>query len=132
MRYIITQSQLHKIVYKYLDSMFAGVEAKKEVNIHNENAYRISLTAPKTNDEITYYFYGTGEYDDWRAGGEGTKHFGIGHLHINPDIVDALRVMVRARETKVVDIISDWFSEKYQVDIDEVALYPKRKKPPVY
>ena len=122
MRYIITQTQLHNIVYKFLDNMFKDVEPKKEQNKHNENAYRINLGKAK----ITYFHYGPGEYDD------GTPHYGIGMIYINPDIVDTLRNMISIRESKVIDIIADWFSEKFEVDIDEISVYPKRDKPPVY
>jgi hypothetical protein len=40
--------------------------------------------------------------------------------------------MITIRETKVVDIIADWVSQKFDVDIDEVSIYPKRKNTPVY
>ncbi len=126
MRYIITQTQLHSIIYKYLDGMFEDVNPKKEVNPHNPDAYRLEL------NNIKYFYYGPGEYDDWRPGGEGTKHYGVGHLHVHPDIVDTLRKTIKIRESKVVDLIADWFSEKFEVDIDEISIYPKRKNPPVY
>jgi len=126
MRYIITQTQLHSIIYKYLDGMFEDVNPKKEVNPHNPNAYRLIL------GNINYFYFGAGEYDDWGPGGEGTKHYGVGHLHVHPDIVDTLRKTIKIRESKVVDVIADWFSEKFEVDIDEISIYPKRKNPPIY
>ena len=119
-RYIITQTQLHGIIYKYLDNMFKNVEPIKKQNPHNEDAYRLKL--PK----IEYFYYGPGEYDD------GEPHYGIGSLHIHPDIVDTLRQTITIRENKVMDIIADWFSEKFGVDIDEISIYPNREKPPVY
>ena len=120
MRYIITQSQMHLIIYKYLDKMFENFEPIKKQNPHNKDAYRLKL--PK----IEYFYFGPGEYDD------GEPHYGIGNLHINPEIVDDLRKIIKIRETRVMDIIADWFSEKFEVDIDEVNLYPDRKTPPVY
>ena len=122
MRYIITSSQLHSVVYKLLDNMFKDIEPKKEQNPSNKNAYRINFGKAK----ITYFYYGPGEYDD------GTPHNGIGMIFINPDIVDTLRKTIKIRESKVVDLIADWFSEKFEVDIDEISIYPKRKNPPVY
>jgi hypothetical protein len=53
-------------------------------------------------------------------------------LHIHPYIVDTLRQLINIRESKVVDIVADWFSEKFEVDIDEISIYPNRKNPPVY
>jgi hypothetical protein len=40
--------------------------------------------------------------------------------------------MVSIRETKVMDVVADWFSEKFDVDIDEVSIYPHRRNTPVY
>ena len=53
-------------------------------------------------------------------------------MHIHPDIVDTIRKLVGIRETKVVDIVTDWFSEKFEVDVDEISIYPERKTPAVY
>ena len=122
MRYIITSSQLHSVVYKLLDNMFKDIEPKKEQNPSNENAYRINFGKAK----ITYFYYGPGEYDD------GTPHYGIGSIHIHPDIVDTLRQIFNIRESRVIDVIADWFSEKFEVDIDEISVYPERKNPAVY
>lgn len=126
MRYIITQGQLHQVIYKYLDNIFGNSDSEKIQNPHNPDAYRIELKVPKKSETISYFYYGPGEYDD------DTKHYGIGTLHIHPYIVDDLRRLIKTRETKVMDIVADWFSEKYQVDIDEVSIYPDRKKPAVY
>lgn len=120
MRYLITQTQLHSIIYKYLDGMFEDVNPKKEVNPHNPDAYRLEL------NNIKYFYYGPGVSDD------DSPHYGVGMLHIHPDIVDTLRQLINIRESKVVDIVADWFSEKFEVDIDEISIYPNRKNPPVY
>jgi len=134
MRYIITQTQLHQVAYKYLDSLFEDSNSEKKQNPYNPDAYSIELKTPKRADTISYYYYGPGEYDDDIDGPfqEATKHYGVGHLHIYPDIVDTLRRLVKSRETKVMDMIADWFSEKYNVNIDEVSIFPHRKTPTVY
>ena len=126
MRYIITQGQLHQVVYKYLDDIFQKLDFEKIQNPYNPDAYRIELKAPKKSETISYFYYGPGEYDD------DTKHYGIGSLHIHPNIVDTIRKLVGIRETKVVDIVTDWFSEKFEVDVDEISIYPERKTPAVY
>jgi hypothetical protein len=46
--------------------------------------------------------------------------------------VDELRQLIKIRETKVVDIIADWFSEKFNLDVDNISIYPERKTPAVY
>ena len=122
MRYIITSTQLHSAVYKFLDNMFKDVEPERKQNPSNVDAYSIRLGLAK----ISYFYYGPGEYDD------GTMHSGVGSLLVHPDIVDYLRRTIKIRESKVLDIIADWFSEKFEVDIDETSIYPQRENPPAY
>jgi hypothetical protein len=126
MRYIITSSQIHQVVYKYLDKMFQGYNDEKKQNPSNKNAFRMTLKSSNGDEKIEYFYFGPGEYDD------DTKHFGIGNLHIHPNIVDELRQIIKIRETKVVDIIADWFSEKFDLDVDNIGIYPERKTPAVY
>lgn len=128
MRYIITQSQLHRVVYKYLDSIFDGAEPVNIPNPYSANTYRMELRSKKNRMSIAYNYYGPGTYDD----DDDTEHNGVGTLNIHSDIVDSIRNNVSIRETKVIDLISDWFSEKYNVDVDEAYIYPRREKPPVY
>jgi hypothetical protein len=128
MRYVITQGQLHRVVYKYLDNIFDGAEPLNIPNPYSDNTYRMELRSKKNKMNVTYYYYGPGTYDD----DDDTKHNGVGELSIHADLIDTLRELISIRQTKVFDLISDWFSEKYNVDVDEVSIYPERKKPPVY
>ncbi len=121
MRYIITQTQLHSIIYKYLDNKFEDINPDKKINPYNPDAYRIDL-----GEYISYFYFGPGEDDD------GNTHYGVGSIHIHPDIVDTLRQIFNIRESRVIDVIADWFSEKFEVDIDEISVYPERKNPAVY
>jgi hypothetical protein len=127
MRYVITTTQAHTIVYKFLDALFLKRGEKKQQNPLNPDAYRIEL---ESSGDLTlkYYYFGPGEYDD----DDTTKHSGVGHLHVHPYVVDSLRGILNIRETRVLDMIADWFSEKYEVDIDDISIYPQRKKPAVY
>lgn len=126
MRYIITQTQLHKLVYKYLDDLI--VTDNKEQNPYNKDAYRIDMYDKNNKNLISYFWYGPGEWDD----DEDTPHNGVGSIHVHPDIVDVLRQTIKIRQTKVADIVADWVSDKYNIDIDEISIYPERKKSPVY
>jgi hypothetical protein len=131
MRYIITTTQAHTIVYKFLDTLFLKRGEKKQQNPHNPDAYSIKL---ESSGDLTlnYYYFGPGEYDDDGPFTPATKHLGVGHLHAHPYVVDSLRGILNIRETRVLDMIADWFSEKYEVDIDDISIYPKRKKPAAY
>ena len=124
MRYVITPTQFHNLVYSYLNKMFGKKDFRKDV-IDDEN-WRIDMFDDKERELISYFWYGPGEYDD------GTPHNGIGSLHVNPKIVDFIRSTFSMRESKVLDIIADWVSETLGVDIDEISVYPKRPTPPNY
>jgi hypothetical protein len=110
-----------------LDNKLEDITTDKIINPHNPNAYRIEM-----DDKIKYFYFGPGEYDDDGPFTTATKHLGVGHLHVHPYLVDSLRGILNIRETRVLDMIADWFSEKYEVDIDDISIYPKRKKPAVY
>ncbi len=128
MRYIITQSQFHTLIYKYLDGLFANEDFRKEINpyVKDGNTYSIDMFTDKGKELISYYWYGPGEYDD------GTEHNGVGSLHIHQELVDSLRSKLTVRESKILDIIADWVSEKFNSDVDDATIYPKNPKPTNY
>ena len=128
MRYIITQSQLHTLVYSYLDEMFSNEDFERKINEYDKsgNTWRIHMKDDNGHEKIVYFWFGPGEDDD------GNTHYGVGSIHIHPDIVDTLRQIFNIRESRVIDVIADWFSEKFEVDIDEISVYPDRKNPAVY
>lgn len=126
MRYIITQSQLHTLVYSYLNAMFSNEDFTKRANEYVENTWRITMNDNKGNEKIEYFWYGPGEDD------EGNLHNGTGTLHVHPDVADFVRKLFSVREGKALDIIGDWVSEKFGVDIDEISIYPDRQGPPNY
>jgi hypothetical protein len=124
MRYVITPTQFHNLVYGYLNKMFGKKDFRKDVI--DDGDWRIDMFDDKERELISYFWYGPGEYDD------GTPHNGIGSLHVNPKIVDFIRSTFSMRESKVLDIIADWVSETLGVDIDEITVFPKRTSPPNY
>jgi hypothetical protein len=46
----------------------------------------------------------------------------MGSLYIDSNLVDNLRISLNVRESKIIDIIADWVSEKLNVEIDEVGI----------
>ena len=124
MRYVITPTQFHNLIYGYLNEMFSKKDFRKDV-IDDEN-WRIDMFDDSGKEVISYFWYGPGEYDD------GTLHNGIGSLHVNPKIVDFIRNTFSLRESKVLDIIADWVTETLEVDIDEISVFPERPTPPNY
>lgn len=128
MRYIITQSQLHSLVYSYLDEMFSNEDFRKENNPYVEDGgtWRVDMYNNKGKELISYFWFSPGKYDD------GTPHNGVGSLHVHPEIADFIRNTFSMRESKAIDIVADWVSEKLGVDIDEISVYPNRNAPPIY
>jgi hypothetical protein len=127
MRYVITQSQLHTLVYKYLDGLFAKNNFQKN-NLYGESGkdWRIDMFDKDGTNLLSYFWFGPGEYDD------GTPHNGVGSLHVHPNIADFIRRTFSVREGKALDIVGDWVSEKLGGDIDEISVYPHRNNPPSY
>lgn len=119
-RYIITQTQSHNLIYKILDEEFIKTEEKE--NPYTSNAYRLHIFNKNNKDLLVYYWYGPGEND------EGVLHNGVGVLHIDYTLIDFFRKFFNLRETKTMDIVADWVSEKYNVDIDEVSIYPSKQE----
>lgn len=128
MRYVITQSQFHTLIYKYLNGKFSNKDFRKEINpyVKDGNTWRVEMFNDSGKELLSYFWYGTGEDDD------GNPHNGVGSLHVNPEIVDTLRGIFSVRESKILDIIADWVSETLNSDIDEISIYPHRNKTPNY
>jgi hypothetical protein len=120
MRYVITQDQFHNTVYKILNQNLGEVE--KEINPYDKtgDTYRLNFYDQDGKEFLTYFYFPPGEDDD------GNLHNGVGNLHINWKIDDMIRKLFTIRQTKVADIIADWVSETFDVDIDEVDIFPRK------
>jgi hypothetical protein len=128
MRYIISQSQFHTLIYKYLNGIFSNKNFKKEINpyVKDGNTWRVDMFNDSGKRLLTYFWYGPGEDDD------GNPHNGVGSLHIHYELLDSLRAPLGVRESKIQDIIADWVSETLDADIDEVSISPHRNGTPNY
>jgi len=120
MRYVITKDQFHKIVYNILDEMMEGGGVKREENPYSNGAYRIHMYNSDDEEIIVYFYFPPGEDDD------GNPHNGIGSIHVNWAIDEKITKIFSLRQSKVLDIIADWVTDKFGVDVDEVDVYPKK------
>jgi len=120
MRYVITKDQFHKIVYNILDEMLEGGGVKREENPYSNGAYRIHMYNSDDEEIIVYFYFPPGEDDD------GNPHNGIGSIHVNWAIDEKITKIFSLRQSKVLDIIADWVTDKFGVDVDEVDVYPKK------
>jgi hypothetical protein len=128
MRYVITQSQFHTLIYKYLNNLFSKKDFRKELNpyVKDGNTWHIEMFNDSGKELLSYFWFGPGEDDD------GNPHNGVGNLHVNPEIIDTLRGIFSVRESKILDIVADWASETLNADIDEISIFPHRNKTPNY
>ena len=126
-RYVITDNQTKEVIHKYLDKSI--INLKKEENSYDNRSYNVKMYN-KDNQRLLYYIWyapGGGWDDD-----DDTVHNGVGSLQVHPSIVDLFRQMFKLRETKILDIITEWVDNKVEDEVDEVTIYPYREKPPVY
>jgi hypothetical protein len=122
MRYVITKDQFHKIVYGILDELSEGGKVEKEINpyVKSGKTYRLNMFDKDGNNFITYFYYEPGEDDD------GNPHDGHGSIHVDWTVNDKIKKLFSLRQTKVHDIIADWVTDKFGVDVDEVDVYPTK------
>ena len=126
-RYVITDNQSKEVIHKYLDKNI--VKFEKEVNPYTNRSYNIKMYNTDDEKMLLYIWYGPGGgWDD----DDNTEHNGVGSLQVHPSIVDLFRQMFKMRETKILDIVTEWVDGKVEDEIDEVTIYPYRVKPPVY
>jgi hypothetical protein len=127
-RYIITDTQLHSVVYQYMDKIIDKERTKKQNPWDNEG-YILKMYDKNAKNLLAYFWYAPGgAYDD----DDDTVHNGVGSLQVHPSVVDFIRTMFKVRESKALDLVSDWVSTKIDTEVDEVTIYPERRNPPVY
>lgn len=119
MRYIISPSQFHKLVYKYLDDIHSKGIVKKEINpyVKSGGTWRLDIFTDEGKSLLQYYWFEPGTDDD------DVPHNGVGHLSVSKSLISTLNSHLSVRKTKILDIIGDWVSEKFNVDIDDVNEY---------
>ena len=126
-RYVITDNQSKEVIHKYLDKNI--VKFEKEINPYTNRSYNVKMYNTDEEKMLLYIWYAPGgSWDD----DDDTVHNGVGSLQVHPSIVDLFRQMFKMRETKILDIVTEWADGKVEDEIDEVTIYPYRLKPPVY
>jgi hypothetical protein len=123
MRYVITKDQFHKIVYNILNEMLEGGNVEKEINpyVKSGKTYRLNMYNKDGQEFMNYFYYEPGEDDD------GNPHEGHGSIHVNWQVNDKITKLLSIRQSKVLDMIADWVTDTFNVDVDEVEIYPKKK-----
>jgi len=119
MKYIITPSQLHTIIYKHLDDMFPMDKYEVEVNPYDEtgNTWRGDFHDKYGKDSMTFFYFAKTEDEDGND-----MDIPSTSLYIKKPIVESLVKLFSVRSNKIMDIIADWVSEKLNADIDEIDI----------
>ena len=122
MKYVITKEQFHNIVYGVLDEMLEDGKVEKEINpyVKSGKTYRLNMFDKNGEIFIVFFYFEPGEDD------EGIPHDGSGSIHVHWQVDEKIRKLFSLRQTKVLDIIADWVSDKFDVDVDEVDIYPNK------
>jgi hypothetical protein len=120
---VITKDQFHKIVYNILNEMLEGGNVEKEINpyVKSGKTYRLNMYNKDGQEFMNYFYYEPGEDDD------GNPHEGHGSIHVNWQVNDKITKLLSIRQSKVLDMIADWVTDTFNVDVDEVEIYPKKK-----
>jgi hypothetical protein len=122
MRYVITKDQFHHVVYNILDELLEDGKVERENNPHVKSGktYRLNMYDKNGENFITYFYFEPGEDDD------GNVHDGHGSIHLHWKVNDTIKKLLSIRQTKVSDIVGDWVSDKFNVDVDEIDIYPTK------
>jgi hypothetical protein len=122
MRYVITKDQFHHVVYNILDELLEDGKVEREKNPHVKSGktYRLNMYDKNGENFITYFYFEPGEDDD------GNVHDGHGSIHLHWKVNDTIKKLLSIRQTKVSDIVGDWVSDKFNVDVDEIDIYPTK------
>jgi NAD kinase len=118
MKFIITETQLHKVLYKYFESV--SEKNGGFVDESNEfNKFRFAVKHPS----FTHKFFNADKEDpgDLMLVVGGDHSFAFIAESLVSDMVNIFTI----RTTKILDIYGDWISNKFNIDINEVSIYPK-------
>jgi hypothetical protein len=119
MKYVITATQFDKVLNLYL-MKYLGKDftTRREENPYVEGGYSLEVIKKNGDKVFQYNFFPAGEsWDD-----PSDKIYPAnGNLYIKKPLVEDLIDFLNVRETKVLDLVADWFTQKFDVDVDYVS-----------
>jgi len=119
MKYIITPTQFDKIIDLFLNKKVGkNPWITKSDNPYREGSYQLKIANIK-NKQMLFNFIFTAAGDSWDDPTD-KIYPANGTLYIQTDLLKELSGFLNVRETKALDLIADWFTTKYNVDVDEV------------
>jgi hypothetical protein len=117
MKYIITETQFDKLLDLYLKKYIGkNSEVEREDNEYAKGNYSLYINS-KGNRLMTYIFNPEGEsWDD----PSDTIYPENGSLYVKSFLVNDLVNFFNIRKSKVLDLLGDWFTKKYKVNVDDI------------
>jgi len=119
-RYIISQSQLFDLVENFMAEQMVGGEVRKRDTDDYGNT-RWDLYSKSGKWLMFYIHYGPKHMNGKVVEGES------GYLSLQHSLVTLFMRNLRFRESKVLDLLADWFTKTFDVDIDSVDIYMRHK-----
>jgi hypothetical protein len=119
-RYIISQSQLFDLVENFMSEQMAGGEVRKRDTDDYGNT-RWDLYS-KSGKFLMYYIH----YGEKHMNGKVVENES-GYLSLQHSLVSLFMRNLRFRQSKALDLLADWFTKTFEVDIDSVDIYMKHK-----
>lgn len=119
-RYIISQSQLFDLVENFMSEQMSGGEVRKRDTDDYGNT-RWDLYS-KSGKFLMYYIH----YGEKHMNGKVVENES-GYLSLQHSLVSLFMRNLRFRQSKVLDLLADWFTKTFDVDIDSVDIYMKHK-----
>jgi len=119
-RYIISQSQLFDLVENFMSEQMAGGEVRKRDTDDYGNT-RWDLYS-KSGKFLMYYIH----YGEKHMNGKVVENES-GYLSLQHSLVSLFMRNLRFRQSKVLDLLADWFTKTFDVDIDSVDIHMKYK-----
>jgi len=117
-RYIISQSQLFDLVENFMSEQMAGGQVRKRDTDDYGNT-RWDLYS-KSGMFLMYYIH----YGPKHMNGKVVEDES-GYLSLDKRLVSLFMRNLRFRESKVLDLLADWFTKTFEADIDSVDIYKR-------
>jgi hypothetical protein len=113
MKYLITESQIDKVIFKYLDNQdFLIHDQNKKFNSH---IYFLNSESDKIAQISVYVNNDFGEIRNW--------------VFVNSDLINELTNFFSIDKTDCLNVVSSWVSNTLNIKVREVSsgfLYPER------
>ena len=120
MKYIITTTQFDRILDLYLKRYLGETpNVVREENPYREGSYSLKISRNKNSGNVFNFIF-TAPGESWDDPSDIILPENS-VLYVRNKLVDDLIKLLNVRETKVLDLIADWFTKKYNVDVDYVS-----------